>query len=132
DDRAQGPGPAQPALRPVRVTKRAGFAARPQPPSAPCRISSPSVRATNLAEVADELYAPPPPEFRTARDEQARQARAAGDADLAEAIKKLRRPTVSAWLVNLLIREAPGQVRELLELGESLREAQQALAGDQL
>jgi hypothetical protein len=90
------------------------------------------VRATNLAQVADELYALAPTEFRTARDERARQARAAGDADLAEAIKKLRRPTVSAWLVNLLVREAPGQVRELLELGESLREAQQALAADRL
>jgi hypothetical protein len=90
------------------------------------------VRATNLAQVADELYALAPTEFRTAREERARQARADGDADLAEAIKKLRRPTVSAWLVNLLVREAPGQVRELLELGESLREAQQALAADRL
>jgi hypothetical protein len=90
------------------------------------------VRATNLAQVADELYALAPTEFRTARDERARQARAAGDADLAEAIKQLRRPTVSAWLVNLLVREAPGQVRELLELGESLRGAQQALAADRL
>jgi hypothetical protein len=90
------------------------------------------VRATNLAQVADELYALAPTEFRTARDERARQARVDGDADLAEAVKKLRRPTVSAWLVNLLVREAPGQIRELLELGESLREAQQALAADRL
>jgi len=90
------------------------------------------VRATNLAQVADELYALAPTEFRTARDERARQARVDGDADLAEAVKKLRRPTVSAWLVNLLVREAPGQVGELLELGESLREAQQALDGDRL
>jgi len=90
------------------------------------------VQATNLAQVADELYGLAPTEFRTARDERARQARAAGDADLAEAIKRLRRPTVSAWLVNLLVREAPGQIRELLELGASLREAQQALAADRL
>ena len=90
------------------------------------------MRATNLAQVADELYALAPTEFRTARDERARQARVDGDADLAEAVKKLRRPTVSAWLVNLLVREAPGQIRELLELGESLREAQQALAADRL
>ncbi len=119
-------------MRPVRVTRRAGSAARRKPSAARYRISSPSVRATNLAQVADELYALAPTEFRTARDERARQARAAGDADLAEAIKKLRRPTVSAWLVNLLVREDPGQVRELLELGESLREAQQALAADRL
>jgi hypothetical protein len=90
------------------------------------------VQAPNLAQVADELYGLPPSAFRQARDERAGQARAAGDKDLADAIRKLRRPTVSAWLVNRLAREAPGQVDELLELGESLREAQQALAGDRL
>ena len=90
------------------------------------------MQALNLAQVADELYGLPPSAFREARDERAGQARAAGDRDLADAIRKLRRPTVSAWLVNRLAREAPGQVDELLELGESLREAQQALAGDRL
>jgi hypothetical protein len=90
------------------------------------------VQALNLAQVADELYGLPPSAFREARDERAGQARAAGDKDLADAIRKLRRPTVSAWLVNRLAREAPAQVDELMELGESLREAQQALAGDRL
>jgi hypothetical protein len=90
------------------------------------------VQALNLAQVADELYGLPPSAFREARDERADQARAAGDKDLAAAIRKLRRPTVSAFVVNLLAREASGQVDELLELGESLREAQQALAGDRL
>ena len=90
------------------------------------------MQARDLAGVADELYTLAPAGFRAARDERAAQARAAGDADLAAAIRKLRRPTVSAWLVNLLVREDPGQVDELLELGGSLREAQQALAGDRL
>ena len=90
------------------------------------------MQALNLTQVAGELYGLPPTAFREARDERAGQARAAGDRDLADAIKKLRRPTVSAWLVNLLAREVPGQLDELLELGESLREAQQALAGDRL
>jgi hypothetical protein len=90
------------------------------------------VQALNLAQVADELYGLPPSAFREARDERADQARAAGDKELAAAIRKLRRPTVSAFVVNLLAREASGQVGELLELGESLREAQQALAGDRL
>jgi hypothetical protein len=90
------------------------------------------VQALNLAQVADELYGLPPSAFREARDERAGQARSAGDRDLAAAIGKLRRPTVSAWLVNLLARDVPGQVDELLELGESLREAQQALAGGRL
>jgi hypothetical protein len=86
----------------------------------------------DLAQVTDELYALSPDDFRAARDERASQARAAGDKDLARAITALRRPIVSAWLVNLLAREAAGQVDELLALGESLRDAQQALAGDRL
>jgi hypothetical protein len=90
------------------------------------------VQTTNLAQVADELYALAPAAFTAARDERAGQARASGDAGLAAEIRKLRRPTVSAWLVNTLVREAPGQVGELLELGESLRAAQQALDGDRL
>jgi hypothetical protein len=90
------------------------------------------VQATNLAQVADELYTLAPSAFTAARDERADQARESGDTGLAAEIRKLRRPTVSAWLVNLLVREEPGQVGEMLELGASLREAQQALAGDRL
>src|ERR1700751_5424851 len=86
----------------------------------------------NLEQVADELYALAPAAFTAARDEQAGRARAAGDAGLAGEIKKLRRPTVSAWLVNLLARDDGGQMDELLELGQSLREAQRALDGDRL
>ena len=55
-----------------------------------------------VAEVADELYALTPAEFTAARDERARQVRAAGQRDEAAAIKKLARPTASAWLVNQL------------------------------
>ena len=101
-------------------------------PPGPGRISSSSVQAMNLEQVADELYALAPAAFTAARDEQAGQARASGDAGLAGAIRKLRRPTVSAWLVNLLAREDGGQVDDLLELGQSLREAQRALDGDRL
>jgi hypothetical protein len=88
--------------------------------------------ALDLAQVADELYGLSPDDFRPARDERASQARAAGDKDLARAITALRRPVVSAWLVNLLAREAGGQMSELVALGGSLRDAQQALDGDRL
>src|SRR5215469_14671 len=63
---------------------------------------------------------------------RAAQARAAGDRDLALAIGGLRRPVVSAWLVNQLAREARDQVAELVALGESLRQAQQDLAGERV
>jgi hypothetical protein len=90
------------------------------------------VRPVNLADVADELYALTPAEFRAARDERAAGERAAGHRDLASAISKLRRPTVSAWLVNQLAREAAGEVGSLLDLGEALRAAQNEMAGDRL
>ena len=84
----------------------------------------------DLVQVADELYALPPEDFRAARDERAAQARASGDKTLAREITALRRPVVSAWLVNLLARDEPGQMSELLALGDSLRDAQQTLDGD--
>jgi len=90
------------------------------------------VQALNIAQVADELYALVPGEFIAARDELAQQARSAGDRDLSAAIKQLRRPTVSAWLVNRLVREAADELDELLAMGEALREAQRTLAGERL
>jgi hypothetical protein len=90
------------------------------------------VQAVTVAEVADALYALAPTDFISARDERARQVRAAGQRDEAAAIKKLARPTASAWLVNQLARTAPEQMTRLYELGEELQEAQRALAGDRL
>ena len=84
-----------------------------------------------MAEVADELYGLTPAEFTAARDDRARQVRAAGQRDEAAAIKKLARPTVSAWLVNQLAR-APDRMTRLYELGAELQEAQRTLAGDRL
>lgn len=90
------------------------------------------MHAVTLAEAADELYGLPPGEFIAARDERARQARAAGRRDDAAAIRKLARPTTSAWLVNQLSRGAPEQLGRLFEVGAALQEAQRTLAGDRL
>ncbi|HEY2316613.1 MAG TPA: hypothetical protein VGH96_23635 [Streptosporangiaceae bacterium] len=89
------------------------------------------MQAVTVAEVADELYGLTPAEFTAARDDRARQVRAAGQRDEAAAIKKLARPTVSAWLVNQLAR-APDRMTRLYELGAELQEAQRTLAGDRL
>lgn len=99
------------------------------PGEAGCGGYIPGVQAARLAEVAQQLYSLPPGSFREARDERAGQARTEGDRELARAIGKLRRPTVTAWLVNQLVREAGDQLGELLDLGAQLREAQSALAG---
>jgi hypothetical protein len=71
----------------------------------------------------DELYALPADEFTAARNELAKRLRAAGQKDEADAVKALRKPGVSAALVNRLARERAKQVGVLLEAGESLREA---------
>ncbi len=90
------------------------------------------VQAMSVAEVADELYALSPAEFTAARDDRARQARAAGQRDEAAAIKKLARPTASAWLVNQLARTAPDQIARLVAVGTALAEAQRNLVGERL
>ncbi|MST31346.1 hypothetical protein GHK86_01190, partial [Acidimicrobiaceae bacterium USS-CC1] len=71
----------------------------------------------DLAAVADELYGVDPSAFTTTRDARAREARAAGDRELAEAIKALRRPSLAAWALDLLARERREEVDRLLDLG---------------
>jgi hypothetical protein len=87
---------------------------------------------TSLAAVADELYAIAPDDFTAARDAAARRARDDGDRDLAAEVKQLRRPSVGAWLVNQLARRHSDQLDDLLDLGETLRAAQDALDGAEL
>jgi hypothetical protein len=91
-----------------------------------------SVQPVSVAEVADELYALSPAEFTAARDDRARQARASGQRDEAAAIKKLARPTASAWLVNQLARTAPDSIARLVAVGTALAEAQRNLVGERL
>ena len=85
-----------------------------------------------LAEVAAQLYAVSPEEFVDVRTEWVKRARADGDRELATAVSKLPKPTTAAWLLNCLVRERPDRVRELITLGDALREAQQKLSGPQL
>nr|WP_024800720.1 hypothetical protein [Nocardia sp. BMG51109] len=85
-----------------------------------------------LDEVADRLYGMDPTQFVAARDDEVKAARAAGDKQLATEIGRLRRPTVAAWAVNLLARDAAEEIAALLELGTALRDAQRRLSADQL
>jgi len=86
----------------------------------------------NLEEVVSQLYALPPEEFTAARGEAVAAARKAGNKELAKQIGALRRPTVGAWLVNLLAHQRPDLVGDLLALGDALRTAQRNLRGDEL
>jgi septal ring factor EnvC (AmiA/AmiB activator) len=80
-----------------------------------------------LPGIADELYAGPPSAFTAARDAAARVAAADGDKDLAGRVKALRKPSVAAWAVNLLVRRESDQIDQVLAVGAALREAAAAM-----
>jgi hypothetical protein len=83
-------------------------------------------------EIADELYGLPPEEFTAARTRHEKEAKAAGERDVAARIHSLAKPTVTAWLANQLVRSHRDELQPLLELGGALRDATQNLDGDQL
>ena len=74
----------------------------------------------------DSLYAAPPADFTSARNDLAQRLKQAGQVEAAAAVKQLRKPTVPLWAVNQLARRHPEEVRALLDAGERLRVAQQA------
>jgi hypothetical protein len=86
----------------------------------------------SVDDVGDELYALPPAMFTAARDAAVAQARAEGDAATARQLAALRRPTQSAYLVNLLALRRPDVVTELIDLGEQIRAAQGTVPAAQL
>jgi hypothetical protein len=95
-------------------------------------VATGSDSAAGFDDAVDALYGLSPGEFVAAREERAKAARAGGDRDLAGRIHGLRRPTAGAWMVNLLARERPQVLRQLLELGGALRDAQANLRGEEL
>ena len=86
-------------------------------------------RVDELTALADALYAVPAEEFTAERN---RAAKDCGDKELAAQVKKLKKPSVAAWAVNLLVRREADQITSVLELAESLRAAAEALDGDEL
>jgi len=82
-----------------------------------------------LTEIADRLYAVTADGFTEARNAAARDV---GDKALAAQVKKLKKPSVAAWSINLLVRRESAQIDSVLELAESLRAAAEALDGDEL
>jgi hypothetical protein len=80
-------------------------------------------------ELVAELYGLPLDEFVSARDARAKELRRSGDRAAADAVKRLRKPSVSAGAVNRLARRLPEEMEALLGAGEALRQAQLG-AGD--
>ena len=86
----------------------------------------------DLDTAANELYALSPDDFIERRQQLVAEARQAQDRQLATEIGRLRRPTRSAWLINLLARQEPDALNALFELGAALQDAQQRMDGDEL
>jgi hypothetical protein len=57
----------------------------------------------------------------------AAEARQAGRPELASSLKKLRKPSVGAWLANVLVVEQASDVERLIRLGFQLREPKRKL-----
>ncbi|MCB0893481.1 MAG: hypothetical protein KDB51_16975 [Propionibacteriaceae bacterium] len=80
----------------------------------------------DLETAADELYGVDPDEFVPTRTRLVQQARAAKDRPLATAIAALKKPTRSAWLVNLL-RDDRAAGESLTALAGRLAKAHQSV-----
>lgn len=85
-----------------------------------------------LDSATQGLYLIAPAHFTAARDKIASEARQAGDTELASSLKKLRKPSVGAWLANLLVFEQPSDVERLVNLGVDLRSPQHTHDGEQI
>jgi hypothetical protein len=78
----------------------------------------------DLDHATDELYAADLADFVAERKRLAKELRDAGNAEDAQELAKLRKPTVAAWVLNQLARRNRREVDLLLHAGHRLREAQ--------
>jgi len=86
----------------------------------------------DFEEAADALYAAPAADFIATRNELAKQLKADGDQLASTRLKAMRKPTVAAWVANLVARKLPDEIDDLLALGDEFREATADLDGDRL
>lgn len=85
-----------------------------------------------LLDIADALYGGALGDFTPARDARAKDLKKAGEGELAAQVKALRKPSLAAWVVGLLVRRQADQVDEVLTMGEALRAAQAGMSGEDL
>jgi hypothetical protein len=86
-------------------------------------VSAGGGRVETLSDV-DELFVLPLDEFTAARNALAKRLKQDGDADAAEQVRGLPKPSVATWTVNQLARREPDAVRSLLNVAARLRSAQ--------
>jgi hypothetical protein len=79
----------------------------------------------------DELYREHPEDFVATRNELVKELRADGDREGAERLKKLRRPTATAWLINRVALDSPEPLEKFAAASQAVEDAQRrALEGD--
>jgi hypothetical protein len=81
-------------------------------------------------ETLQKLYQTPLEKFVAARKRLADERRAAGDAEAARRLAKLRRPTASAWAVNQLYRRARDAFDDMLAAAARLRRGEADAVGE--
>ncbi len=85
----------------------------------------------DLEAELDELYRSPRKSFVSTRNELAKRLRKGGDRDAAERVKKLAKPSLTAWAVNQLAFKAAEELAALIAAGAAMRAAHLASAAEQ-
>jgi hypothetical protein len=88
--------------------------------------------ADEVSEAAAVLYRLPPEDFTSARTQRVKALRDSGDTETAKQVAALRKPTVGAWLVNLLVADEPALGEQVTALADQLHTAQEQLSGEDL
>jgi hypothetical protein len=81
----------------------------------------------DLEKGLDRLYGLPESEFTAARNELARELKKGGDADGAERVRALKKPSRAAAAINRAARGGRRDVKRLLDAADNLAEAQEQL-----
>jgi hypothetical protein len=85
--------------------------------------------AGSLRDAVADLYSSDPGEFTDRRKALVARAREGNDKALAKTIAGLRKPTRSAWVVNMLVRADRFAISRMTALGDDLRDAERAVDG---
>jgi hypothetical protein len=83
----------------------------------------------DLEQELDDLFGVSLDEFTAARNELAKRLKSAGQAEAAEQVSALRKPSVPVWAVNQVARRDPDAMGRVVGAGRALREAQEAAFG---
>lgn len=79
--------------------------------------------SVSLEESIDALYALPLADFTSARNDLSKRLRAAGDRASANAVKVLRKPSLTAWAVNQVVHHYPAEWTGVLRATDQIRSA---------